>query len=299
MEIKLQSASQNNNYSSLQGHLLDNNLERTQSNQHIKDNKYSNRPHYLPLRFGNEIASKWVIRGTGFLILSSFYLNQVVALVVGLIFIVILGDVDSYLNDEFLKINTQIEFTVLLFFELLYIGILLLKYKKRIVVGLKKAVPRRLLFIPKVVFYSLIVFLVESVFGIVDALLFKDVLLNTGANQTYLESALLGTSSIVVILSITITGPIIEEYIFRYGVISKLCFGVNRIFAVFFSAIIFAFIHIGFMQMLDLSLFLSLMLTYLGSGLVLGAIYTYEKNLLYPIITHIISNIIATIIIMM
>lgn len=82
------------------------------------------------------------------------------------------------------------------------------------------------------------------------------------------------------ILSSVIVGPIIEEVIFRYLLVSKLEKFNNRIFTILIASFIFAIMHSG----------VSTIIYTFILGVVLNTVYIKNKNLLYPLIVHAFAN---------
>ncbi len=88
-----------------------------------------------------------------------------------------------------------------------------------------------------------------------------------------------GTSLWIVIAVVVVIGPIFEELIFRKGFIDAIG-NYNSRFAIFISAASFALFHGNLTQVIYT----------FGAGLMLGWIYTKTKNIIYPIILHMLIN---------
>lgn len=92
-------------------------------------------------------------------------------------------------------------------------------------------------------------------------------------------------STVLLILTGGVMGPIMEELLFR-GIILGLLEKVKKgWFAVIFSALLFGIAHIAFVQVVYTFLM----------GLIAGAIYLKTRNILWPIIIHITINTVAAI----
>lgn len=84
------------------------------------------------------------------------------------------------------------------------------------------------------------------------------------------------------ILLIGVTGPIMEEFVFRKAIFGFLLNKLGGIGAAVISSLIFAFIH-----------FDGLLLVYSSMGLVFAWLYYKTKNIWTPVIAHCLMNIFA------
>lgn len=104
-------------------------------------------------------------------------------------------------------------------------------------------------------------------------------------NQQVINSSLVN-APILETLSLCFFGPTIEELLYR-GVFYNLFFlkpnGINKIMKIVVSGIIFAFAH---QFTIDLN-----WLIYCIMGWILGIAYSQTKELVYPILLHILINI--------
>ncbi len=117
-------------------------------------------------------------------------------------------------------------------------------------------------------------------------------LLMVGDNQSMINVVLLNNPNPYVLLTVMITAPIIEEFIFRYGLIGNLLKPLPNILRVLIGALVFSFIHIGLSQLgLELSTIIQLLLMYFPMALIYSFTYIKEKNIVYPLSLHIINNI--------
>lgn len=245
------------------------------------------------------LASKpWLERLIGVGILGLFYLVQTVA---GVLFVILLRFNDQL--DQITSLDTagpalKNMFAGMAIAEGLLIIALILFYNKKIWIKVKQAMRPFFTFCVKMVGYYALLWSATIIFSIIDSTLFPQYMSQAGDNQEVIEAALL-TPSLPMIISICLTAPIVEEFVFRYGIIKKLLYGMNKYVAATVAAIIFSFAHIGFSQMTDLNLFAHLMLSYIGQALVFGFIYVREDNLLYSIAIHIINNLQAVILIIL
>ena len=83
----------------------------------------------------------------------------------------------------------------------------------------------------------------------------------------------------LIIVAVVVIGPIFEELVFRKLMLDRLC-AVGDYYAVLFTAIAFGLFHQNFYQLFYTALI----------GLVLGYTYVKTRNILYPIILHILFN---------
>lgn len=246
----------------------------------------------------NRNVKPWLERLKGVGIIAAFFLVQTIASVIMAILIAFDGsinlmqDANDYapiLKDMFIGMAAA---------ETMMIIVLLIIYNRVAVRKFKQAFVPFGHFVFKIIGYYALLWTATIAFSMVDSLLFPKYIEEAGNNQDIIEQAL-AHPALAMIISICITAPIIEEYVFRYGIINKLLYGVNRYVAAVIAAFIFAFAHIGFSQMSDPYLFMHLMLGYIGQALVFGFIYVREDNIFYPIMIHIINNVQAVVLIIM
>lgn len=179
--------------------------------------------------------------------------------------------------------------------ELLILIILARRYKNEIKKSLKYVVDNRRVTIIKVIVYTVILFLFLNIAMIFDNNFFAEYVTETGENEELLQAIMSSGITIPTFLVIAVTGPIFEEYIFRYGLMKKLLGKLNVYVAAIISTIVFAFIHVGFAQILsnEIGYTLHLFLLYIPISLILNLIYAREDDLFLPICIHIINNTIS------
>lgn len=147
----------------------------------------------------------------------------------------------------------------------------------------------------KTLIYLAITYVFVSAVGMIDMWIFPQYITEIGDNQEMIESAMNGSARIFTILTVTLLAPIIEEYIFRYGLMSKLLYGFNGVVKIIVGTIIFAMIHIGFEQLDSISMLIHLLLSYVPLAIMLSLIYVRENRIIYSILLHIFLNSISTI----
>lgn len=232
------------------------------------------------------------LKGIG--IIGVFFLSQTVAGFVGVFIAMAALGADEVLNNSESVEVYEYLFAGMAIVDAIFIVVLIIIYRKAIVKAVFKIDQNILIrffkFIGKIVMYFILYLITVTLFNVIDSALFPQFIEELGDNQEFIEDALLSAPSIALIFTICIGAPVIEEYVFRYGIMKRLLYGVNKYVAAVIAALIFSFIHIGFSQMSDMALFAHLMLGYLGQALVFSLVYAYEDNLLYPIALHLLGN---------
>lgn len=254
--------------------------------------------------FNNEVETPtdkdikpWFERFKGVLIIISFFVVQFAASIIMVLLIVRHGGQINSDGSNITSIALKDMFTGMVIAESVFIGILIAIYNKRIFKNIKSTFDSSIGFIIKLLGYYFLLWGATIVFSIIDTTLFPNLIEEAGANQDVIEQALTLTPSAGMLISICITAPIVEEFVFRYGIISKLLYGVNKYVAAVIAAFIFSFAHVGFDQMTSAPLFIHLMIGYMGQALVFSYIYAREQSLVYPILIHIINNVQAVVLI--
>lgn len=242
--------------------------------------------------------NKWKERLKGVLILSFFWIMQFIGAIItiGIITIKFAKTQDDISKDIYIATYLKSMFMVMFALEVASIVLIIAIYKKRVLIKIKEAFKPFLKFVYKIIIYSVILSVSGIIFSIIDTALFPNLASQVGDNQEVIELALKKATP-TMILSICITAPIVEEFVFRYGIIKKLLYGVNKYIAALIAALIFSFVHIGFSQASDISMFTHLMLGYLGQALVFSYVFVREDNLVYSITLHVINNINAVMLI--
>lgn len=151
----------------------------------------------------------------------------------------------------------------------------------------------------KVISQSLITLALLYVFGflgniisIVLSALFKERVL-TSVNQLSIVETLHSGQAVMMIISVVLLGPIVEELIFRKSLFSLF---KNKKLAIIISSLIFGLIHLIAEPSLA-SVIINLP-SYLIPGLVFGYFYAQnDENILVPTIAHILSNLISVLLI--
>lgn len=243
-------------------------------------------------------VSPWIERLKGVMIIALFFVVQYLA---GLIFSYIAvanNHADSIKSVADAGPLLKDMFTGMVIAEGVFVLGILIVYNKRVWFKIKDALGSFGKFVVKIFGYYILLTVTTIVFSIIDTSLFPEYASNVGDNQALIEAALL-TPSLAMIVSICFTAPIVEEFVFRFGIIKKLLYGMNKYVAAVVAALIFSFAHIGISQATDHALFAHLMLSYIGQALVFAIVYVREDNLIYPITVHIINNAQAIILITM
>ncbi len=226
----------------------------------------------------------------GLLIILLFYGVQIVGSV---LYVVIASSqgIDP-VNGMFTVSGGNALMQALLIAELVILVILGIRYKVQIKSSIKYLVSHKKEMIIKLVVYTIGLLVALNIAAFIDNQLFSNYANEVGENEELLQAIMGNGISIPTILVIAVTGPIFEEYVFRYGLMTKLLGNVNRYTAAIISTVIFAFIHIGFAQVLSnqVGYTMHLFLLYIPISLVISLVYAREDNLMLPIGVHIINN---------
>lgn len=180
-------------------------------------------------------------------------------------------------------------------FQGIFFIVIVRRYRDKIISTFKDVFSNKLVLIKKMFLYAVLYIVFMQVFSMIDGTFFAQYAEEIGENQEYINNVLEEGISWSMVASIVFFAPIIEEYVFRYGVMSKLLAGMNKYAAAVVSAFFFAFIHIGVIQMFNISIghTIHLMLGYIPVSLALSLMYAREENLFYPILIHFANNLLS------
>jgi len=141
-----------------------------------------------------------------------------------------------------------------------------------------------------IVKYALINFGIEIVIASIIFFFYK----SESVNQKGIEE-LLNTEFLLTALAAIIFAPIVEESVFRLGILNKLQDRIGFKWALLISCIAFGFIHVlegvlteGFKQAIYI-------FYYGGIGLSLGLLYRKNGDIISCILLHLINNLVALI----
>lgn len=113
-------------------------------------------------------------------------------------------------------------------------------------------------------------------------------------NQLSITNILASKYSLIIIFTIVVMGPLVEEIIFRKTIFS---FFKNKKAAIIVSSLAFGLIHV--IGETSLSALLITLIPYLIPGLVFGYIYAKnDENIVVPLISHVVLNAISVILIL-
>lgn len=269
------------------------NVNENNDNTHYNENK--NEIHSEPVE--TKVVKPLVERLKGIAIIAIFYATQILGSFLFGVILVASGKADLIKSTEDISGALKYIFAGSFAAEAILITILLIFYRKQIASKLKETFRDRKFF-TKLIGYFALLWITTSIFGMLDMTLFPQYANDAGDNQQLIEKAL-ENPSIWMLLSICVSAPLIEEYVFRYGFIKKLLYGMNKYVAAVVAALIFSFAHIGVSQVTDLPYFLHLMFGYMGQALVFGFVYVREDNLVYPMLVHFINNAQAVVLIIL
>jgi membrane protease YdiL (CAAX protease family) len=122
-----------------------------------------------------------------------------------------------------------------------------------------------------VLFNLMISFILNAISGIIPS--------SANLELESMTNMIMSGNFIVVLLSVGILGPIVEELVFRYGIFKQLE-KINYIFAIIISSLLFGIMHMNLVQ----STYATLL------GILFAFVYHKTNNLMYPILLHIGIN---------
>lgn len=130
--------------------------------------------------------------------------------------------------------------------------------------------------------------ILSNMITVIVSALFKERVVES-ANQMAIVEIISSNYAFLMIISVVLLGPIVEELIFRKAIFS---FFNNKKVAIVISSLAFGLIHIlgeSSLKSMVISIF-----PYLIPGLILGYIYAKnDENVIVPIITHVMLNTIS------
>ena len=140
---------------------------------------------------------------------------------------------------------------------------------------------KNLLFLIGLFFAHLILVALVTIPG---QLLYPDV---DSMNDTNIEGAVGTMSPVLIILAMGILGPLVEEYFFRFVLISRASSKVPAVLCVIVSAVLFTLIHLHAFTVQEIVLNLDK----LAAGLLYGTALVLTKNVTVPAGVHILNNV--------
>lgn len=135
-------------------------------------------------------------------------------------------------------------------------------------------------------------FVIFYLLNIFAGLLSKAIYDDTSVNQLTLEALVKHSNinALICFFAICIFGPIVEELVFRKAIFNLVG---NTYASIIVSSILFASIHL-FSSSGSVTYFIAIGLPYLSAGIGLGYAYIKNnRNIMAPIIIHILSNLIS------
>ena len=110
----------------------------------------------------------------------------------------------------------------------------------------------------------------------------------TSENQTILDD-MFGSNALLIAIMTIVFAPIVEEVVFRYGMISFKD-RTSKTTTLLISSLLFGFIHVaGALQSGNID-DLTFIIVYFSLGIVLGLSYLKTEKLIYPILIHALYN---------
>lgn len=226
----------------------------------------------------------------GLLILLVFYVVQIVGSILYLIIASVQRIDPIAAMYTIAGINSVM--LALLISQLTIVILLAFRYKSQIMKSLKYVATHKKEMIIKLVIYTVTLLAALLIASLLDSLLFSQYSNVLGENEELLQMVISDGITVPTFLVIALVGPFFEEYVFRYGLMTKILGMLNKYVAAIISTVIFAFIHIGFAQIVSnqFGYTMHLFLMYIPISLVISLVYAREENLMLPIAIHIINN---------
>ncbi len=110
----------------------------------------------------------------------------------------------------------------------------------------------------------------------------------TSENQSILDD-MFGSNALLIAIMTIVFAPIVEEVVFRYGMISFKD-RTSKTTTLLISSLLFGFIHVaGALQSGNID-DLTFIIVYFSLGIVLGLSYLKTEKLIYPILIHALYN---------
>lgn len=169
--------------------------------------------------------------------------------------------------------------------QLLFLALLGFLFRKVLLENLKLFKANLAKYIPNIIIWFVIVFMANTAGGNITKLLMNNLNIMPEVTNESAVSSAVSQFPILGFLAVVLTGPFIEELVFRKS--SKLIFK-NKFFYYFMSAFLFGAGHI----MIGFTFPASLVqiIPYFCMGLALAAVYDRSNNIWCSIIPHAISN---------
>ncbi len=211
----------------------------------------------------------------------------------------------DYLLTNSQAINSGVNYYSLVFMTMFWVYMLVIimivvVHRNKLIAKCIQVVSSWKQVIIKLIGYAGTLLALSIIIYIINLLLFPAMKDIVGDNQSVIDIVILNNPNIYIFTVVVILSPIIEEYIFRYGLINNLLKYRNKFTQVIVSALIFSFIHIGFEQLgVSPTYFGHLLLLYMPMAVVYSYVYVQERNIVYPLALHILNNIGSIIIILL
>lgn len=190
---------------------------------------------------------------------------------------------------------------MMMFWVYLILGLIIaIIQRKLIITKIKTIINDRSEIVIKLLKYICFLLVLTTIVYLANIILFPTMKTSIGDNQSIINIVLLENPNIYIFVVIILLSPLVEEYIFRYGLINNLLKNQNRVIQVLLSSVIFSFIHIGFAQaVISPTYFIHLLLLYMPMSLVYSYVYVKERNIVFPVALHILNNIGSIIIVLL
>lgn len=217
----------------------------------------------------NNLEFKNMIKGIGVIL---FYL----------IFSSTASEFLSIFGINFFKLNTTIQNTYLVFYQLSLTLIIIYIYRKDFIPNFKDFFKNKKNYLDEYFKYWIIMFILMNVSNIIITKFTTTLIPN---NQKEIINDLLGIPIYTIIITLFIA-PILEELVFRLT-FRKIFAKTNFLF-IFFSGLLFGSLHV--LGTLNSLIDLLFIIPYSIPGFIFAYVYTKSKNIFVPISLHFIHN---------
>lgn len=204
--------------------------------------------------------------------------------------------IDFFVQNDLMS-NPNVYYYTLIFIAMfwLYLGLILILsiiYRKQIIKKIKVVRKNPKHFLYQLLKYIGGLLILTAFVYYINITFFSEYQSTIGENQSVINQVVLYNPNIYIFVVVFLFAPLIEEYIFRYGLINKLLKNWKPGLQVVVSALIFSLIHLNIEQFIASPMyFFHLLLLYLPMSIIYGYVYVKEKNILFPLIIHILNNI--------
>lgn len=240
----------------------------------------------------------------GLLIILLYYISQIAGAYVGVFntgLLYALISTKEYSSSDLIVfyINNAFFFTIL--FSLTVVISVAIFNRKKIQKDIVDFISKWYINIPKVILYYILSYMLMIGVGIFTAIVFPDLSSQNvqSENQQFLEQSIANASLIIMFTMICISGPLIEELVFRHAIIKRVLGFVNKYVAAILATFLFIFVHLAGQDFTSFSEVIYLMLGYFPVAITVNLVYAFEENIIYSTLIHIMNNFVSFIFILL